>query len=310
MLIHPSSINPPKTADDDLRIGHFIQSPSPKKNIHLLGFCSDHGVFTNGGRIGAANAPDAIRTALFKLTPDPVDPMPLRMFFEAVLDHGNMEANTIDLHVAQESLGDWTAERLGKNELPLILGGGHETSFGHFLGYVKSNRPVTILNWDAHADVRPLKNGKPHSGSPFYQALEHDSGVCKNYIVGGLHRHSLSATHLEFLQEKKAGYYFKGELTPRLIEHIYDSLDGPTMVTMDMDALDQSIAPGVSAPAVNGFSLDTWFHLAYFAGKCKWVQSFDIVELNPKFDIDNQTARVAALTIWHFAKGFGERENG
>ncbi|HEV2873534.1 MAG TPA: class I SAM-dependent methyltransferase, partial [Thermoleophilaceae bacterium] len=45
---------------------------------------------------------------------------------------------------------------------------------------------VEILNWDAHADVRELKQGQAHSGSPFRQAIEDASRVCRRYSVAGL----------------------------------------------------------------------------------------------------------------------------
>jgi len=303
----PSLIKPPSTAKNDPRIGHFILETPSVTTARLLGFCSDNGVRENGGRTGASLAPDAIRSALYKLTADPVDPKPLETFFRNMKDDGNVPANEIELDEIQKKLGGWVSEALIENQFPIILGGGHETSYGHFLGYVNVNQPVTILNWDAHADVRPLKDGKPHSGSPFYQALEHESGLCKQYIVAGLQRHSLSNAHLEYLQGKNARYYFKGELSAHVIQNIYERLEGATMVTMDMDALDQSIAPGVSAPATHGLDLQTWLCCAYYAGKCHHVRSLDIVEMNPTLDRDSQTARVAALTLWYFAKGYGER---
>lgn len=307
MKLQPSSITPPKTAENDLRAGHFIADKHSKKEIIMAGFCSDKGVALNGGRIGAAKAPDVIRQSLFKLTPDPVEYISFEHIFKLIEDAGNFPANNTELEQSQEKLGEWVAEILQKKQFPLILGGGHETSYGHFLGYVQAKTPVHILNWDAHADVRPLKDGKAHSGSPFYQALEHPSGLCASYTAAGLLRHSLSAAHLKWMQSKKALYYFKGELDNRLIEHIYERYNGAIMVTMDMDALDQTIAPGVSAPAVNGMSLKTWLYAAYQAGRCKNVCSFDLVEMNPEYDRDNQTARVAALTIWYFLKGYSRR---
>lgn len=307
MKLQPSSAQPPKTADKDPRAGHFIFDDSAEKKIILSGFCSDKGVARNGGRIGAAKAPDAIRQTLFKLTPDPVEYHSFERVFKLIGDEGNFPANETEPEESQEVLGKWTAKILQKKQFPLILGGGHETSYGHFLGYVHAQKPVHILNWDAHADVRPLNDGKAHSGSPFFQALEHPSEICASYTVVGLLRHSLSAAHLQWMQKKKARYYFKGELNNRLIEHIYERYTGPVMVTMDIDALDQTIAPGVSAPAVNGMSLQTWLYAAYQAGKCRNVCSFDLVEMNPEYDRDNQTARVAALTIWYFLKGFSRR---
>ena len=80
------------------------------------------------------------------------------------------------------------------------------------------------------------------------------------------------------------------------------------MVTFDMDAVDQSQAPGVSAPCANGLPSDLWVTAAYLAGRNKQVTSFDLSEVNPRHDRDNQTAKLAALTIWNFLLGLSERE--
>ena len=48
----------------------------------------------------------------------------------------------------------------------IVLGGGHETSYGHFLGYALASRQVEILNWDAHTDAsqrREMPLGVPIS---------------------------------------------------------------------------------------------------------------------------------------------------
>lgn len=307
MELNKTGIPAPTTAPDDPRFGNLIGMDGASPILAICGFCSDNGVAINGGRTGAAEAPDLIRAALWKLTPDPEYDGIMGHIFEKTRDFGNFDANKLPLDEAQNQLGDWVASMLGSGLVPVILGGGHETSYGHFLGYANRGENVTIINWDAHADVRPLKNGKAHSGSPFRQAIEHGSGCCKIYIVAGLQRHSFAASHKDWLLEMGSEIHFREQLTKSMIEDIYFRLDGDVMVTMDMDALDQTIAPGVSAPAVNGMTLDLWFHAAFCAGANPNVKSFDLVEFNPTFDIDNQTARVAALTVWHFFRGFALR---
>ncbi len=301
------SLNLPEAAPDDLRIGSYIQTKDEDQKITILGFASDAGVKLNNGRPGAAIAPNLIRSAFYRMTPDPAVWKSYTALLATAHDAGTIDANSANLEAAQQELGKNVAALLQKGQFPIILGGGHETSYGHFLGYVDSNRPVSIINWDAHADVRELKDGKGHSGSPFRQALEHESGLCKSYIVGGLKRQSTSKAHLDYLKEKipshRAAYYFKGELSKRIIGNIYDRAEGDVMVTMDMDALSQSVAPGVSAPNPDGIPLPLWLHAAYCAGISPKVTSFDLVELNPKFDIDGHTTRIAALTLWHFFKG-------
>jgi formiminoglutamase len=79
------------------------------------------------------------------------------------------------------------------------------------------------------------------------------------------------------------------------------------MVSFDLDALNQGEAPGVSAPNAAGLSSALWLAAAYVAGRSRAVTSADVVELNPRVDRDDQTARVAALTVWWLLRGCAER---
>ena len=74
-----------------------------------------------------------------------------------------------------------------------------------------------------------------------------------------------------------------------------------------LDALDQSVAPGVSAPNPLGLSLREAARLAEAAGARPAVQHFDLMELNPSADVGGRTARVAAALFLHFIAGFCQR---
>jgi formiminoglutamase len=221
-------------------------------------------------------------------------------------DAGTLE-DEASLAARQAALGDALAPHLRRETVPIILGGGHETAYGHFLGYVKAETEITILNWDAHPDVRPLKDGKPHSGSSFRQALEHPSGHCRHYAVAGLQPHSTAAAHLQFIESHDGDYAWADEVTQSTIAERYEALSASTMVTFDLDAVDQAQAPGVSAPAVGGMDQDLWLHAAYHAGRCPQVTSVDLVELNPRIDVDDRTARLAALTVMQILRGLSDR---
>jgi formiminoglutamase len=161
---------------------------------------------------------------------------------------------------------------------------------------------------DAHTDVRPLKDGEAHSGSPFRQALEHQSNCAEKYLVAGLQPHSVALSHLKYIEEKNGHCLFRDETNITSISGLFFEHDSDRlMVTFDMDAVDQSQAPGVSAPCANGLASDLWLTAAYMAGRNKKVASFDLSEVNPFFDQDNQTAKLAALTIWHFLLGLSQR---
>lgn len=308
-VLKPPTIPAPDTAPDDPRIGRLLGSGlagQAQPQAVLIGFPSDEGVRRNGGRIGAASAPGAFRQAFYKLTPDAARAPAFHDLIARTLDVGDLEVSG-DVERDQESLGDALAAHLARSVVPIIIGGGHETAFGHFLGYVKADRNVAILNWDAHADVRDLKDGKGHSGSPFRQALTHPSRKCRHYTVAGLLPYSVAEAHLQFIAEHQGHTVWKDALSRDVIGELYGALSGPVMATFDLDAVDQAHAPGVSAPAVDGLRPDLWLYTAYMAGKCRAVTSMDLVELNPRFDRDAQTARLAALTVWYFMKGLAER---
>ena len=305
----PTSIAQPSTARDDPRVGHFlgdeVSTPLDARAV-ILGFPVDEGVRINGGRPGAAEAPELIRDMLYSLTPDPRLGEAFPRLLKRTVDLGNLKLEG-SLEDSQDALGAAVQPYIANGVIPIIIGGGHETAFGHFLGYVKADRPVTIVNWDAHADVRPLRDGRPHSGSSFRQALEHPSKICQKYAVAGLLPHSLARAHLEYLHEEDAHVIWRSELSQHQINALYAGWKTPLMTTFDLDAVDQQAAPGVSAPAVGGLSPELWEHAAYRAGRCPGVQSMDVVECNPRIDVDGRTARLAALTVWHFLRGLAER---
>jgi formiminoglutamase len=307
--IQPVSIVIPETAPDDPRVGHLLGSSlkdSSEARVVIVGFPVHEGVRRNGGRVGAAEGPVAIRQAFFRLTPDPQNFDAFVELLRQSIDLGDFVA-TGDLEANQAGLGEVLAPHLQRGAIAIALGGGHETSFGHFLGYVGANQSIGIVNWDAHPDVRPLRDGLGHSGSPFRQILEHPSGLCRSYLVAGLNASVVAKAHLDYLSARRAECVFSDVLDRNRIDAIYAGCQEPSFSTFDLDAVSGTEAPGVSAPATNGMASDLWLHAAECAGRCRHIRSIDVVELNPRFDVDGRTARLAASTIWHFLRGLCHR---
>jgi formiminoglutamase len=270
----------------------------------MLGFPSDEGVRRNGGRVGAAKGPSAIREALYRLAPDARSEAFTKLL-SRTQDLGDLEISG-DVESDQERLGAALAPYIEQGSFVIVLGGGHEASYGHFLGYLGAGQKPEVLNWDAHTDVRPLVEGKAHSGSPFRQAVEHPSGACRRYTVAGLQPHAVAREHVAFV-ERHGRVVWRDDLSIERIAQLYRSVDRPTLVSFDLDAVNEAEAPGVSAPNAAGLTSDLWLEAAYQAGRSAGVSSADIVELNPMVDRDGQTARLAALTVWWLLRGRVER---
>ena len=300
----------PSTGGDDPRIGHLLGTHltgGEVPRVVIVGFPSDEGVHRNGGRVGAAGAPDEVRRMLFRLTPDPERYEESVDLLEHTLDLGNL-ALSDDVERDQALLGETLTPLLAAGSFVVVLGGGHETSYGHFQGYVGCGERVAILNWDSHPDVRDLEQGLGHAGSPFRQAILDPSGACRQFVAAGLLPHVVARSHLEFLAAHGARFVWRRDLSPARIDEIYGSLEGPSFVSFDLDAVDQSVAPGSSSPAVGGISSELWLHAAYRAGRTRAVRSCDIVEMNPVYDRDNAAARLAAVTAWNVLRGLVERD--
>jgi formiminoglutamase len=136
----------PEPRPDDPRLGEIVDfwngdlaALQPGRGV-IVGFPQDEGVRRNHGRRGAAAAPNEIRRFLYRLTPwDGFRDIDLRG--KPPLDAGNVLIKGT-LEESQQALGKVVAGILTAGAVPIILGGGHETAFGHFLGYTEhfSNR--------------------------------------------------------------------------------------------------------------------------------------------------------------------------
>jgi formiminoglutamase len=272
--------------------------------IALLGYAVDAGVIRNGGRSGAKDGPDSIRKML--------GPLANHLHETAlVYDYGNIVVEDDNIDAAQLLMRDTIYTCLQEHHLPVILGGGHDAAYPHFLGVQKyletTGQTVGIINFDAHFDLRPIIDGKGHSGSPFFQIANQFSNSF-NYLVLGIQKasnpktlfetaSSLNCNFLEIEQFNIAHW----DLVKKCITNFIGSVD-KVYVSIDLDGFSSAYAPGVSAPSPLGFTPEiVWKALDVIIQSNKLL-SVDIVELNPAYDKDNATARLAARCVEYIVR--------
>jgi formiminoglutamase len=282
----------------------------------LLGFPCDEGVRRNGGRAGAAGAPRAIRHWLYRLTPRDLasgaDLGALRP-----LDLGDVRAGA-DLEQAQRHLGEVVGAVLSAGAVPVVLGGGHETAYGHYLGYLAAGKAPGVINLDAHLDVRPLREGRGHSGSPFRQMLEHPRAPLpgERYVCLGAQPFATARAHLAYLRDRGGEVVWRAEVEGRLGEHFLRRRERlaaggcPVYVSLDADVVRAADVPGVSAPNPLGLGGAEVAECLRLAGASGGVASLDLAEVNPALDPGGLSARWAALALWHFLAGLALRPIG
>lgn len=269
--------------------------PTSRGGVTLIGFAVDEGVRRNAGRTGAAAGPRALRGALAGL---PVLDEP------AIWDAGDVGCDGSALEAAQDVLADRVAATIAGASLPLVLGGGHEVAWGSFQGIVRA-RPdlerILVVNFDAHFDLRQASQA--NSGTPFRQIGEwcRQQGRPFGYHVLGISR--FANTRALFDRAAALGVHYvldealQGETGVAAAQaRLLHDLDRCQAVylTVCLDVLPGGQAPGVSAPAPLGVPLATVLTLMRPVLASGKLVAADIAELNPGFDRDGLTARVAA----------------
>lgn len=265
----------------------------------LIGFMCDEGVRRNFGRAGAEMGPQAFREALAKL--------PLHSDIN-LYDVGNVVCLDEDLEAAQAELGMRVHQILSLGLHPVVIGGGHETAYGHFQGINKFVDDVAILNFDAHFDLREIQENQGTSGTPFRQINNMLKSQSKNfaYYCAGIQKTSNTKNLFTYAQENSVEFLLAEEINrnPYDLSWIKKILDQHKYlyVTVCLDVFNASIAPGVSAPQVLGIDTTYVIEGLKMLRDSGQVISIDIVELAPKYDVSHCTAKLAAALFFNYYK--------
>lgn len=267
----------------------------------IVGFACDEGVKRNQGRIGAAAGPTALRKALAN--------MPFNYYNSInVYDVGNINCVGYNLEEAQEALGFIVEKILLAGCHPIVLGGGHETAWGHYKGIAQTSysNNLGIINFDAHFDLRPKLNGDMGtSGSPFSQIAEDREfeGLSFNYFCIGIQPMANTLSLYEEAEILGVDYIEANELVNdsnlENLESFANFIENHEHLYLSicLDVFASAVAPGVSAPQPLGIMPQNILPYLRLLAASDKVISLDIVELAPNYDYDNNTARLGAQLI-------------
>lgn len=180
---------------------------------------------------------------------------------------------------------------LREGKLLATLGGEHSISYGVFTALqaaraaTGNGAPITLLQIDAHADLRDTYQGTPHNHACI-MARAHELGL--PFVQVGIR--SLSAPERDFLRETGLeanvfwGKDIHGDLhetDPSWIDRVVEKLAGDVYITLDVDGLDPSIMPATGTPEPGGLGWPTVLRLLRAVSRSRRVVGFDITELAP-----------------------------
>lgn len=264
--------------------------------VAIFGSPQDEGVRRNDGRPGARYGPAEIRRELY-LSPAP-EGVPLTAIFDLgdVVPGGTLE----DTHDRQFSV----VERLLRDgKRVVVLGGGNDISYPDCAALASVSKIVGAINIDSHYDVR--ERDIRNSGTPYRQLLE--AGLIEPryfWEVAGKAEQN-DDRYRRYLERIGANVYplevVERMTIDELMRQILDVEEPESLFWgFDLDAVRQEDAPGVSAPHPHGLSAEDTCRIAELAGNDPRSRVLEVSEVNPVHDVDNRTARLAALVIGHF----------
>lgn len=290
---------------NDPRLGETVSSNPAgytAADIVILGCPQDEGVRRNNGRVGAADAPSAIREQFYRLTPFNIRK---RIFDIGDVNIGGSLEDTHETHCAV------VKQILLDGKQLIVLGGGNDISYpdGRAMSEVFGREKWIGINVDSHLDVRVAE--QRNSGTPYRQLLE-EGFLLPNYFYEVAYQtHFASPVYYKYLRDLGVNRISLEVLRSReaadleLKENIRHRFIGQsaslnTFFGFDIDAVRASDAPGSSAPSPLGLRAGEFITLVKYAASLANTKLIEFSEVNPKYDIDNATTRLVAIAMHRF----------
>jgi arginase len=263
--------------------------------IYLIGLPTD---INSSFERGAAKAPTAIREALWSDRGNGSTESGLEIGVDIELkDIGDLPLSDSDVAADDRAI----EEAVLANVVPLLLGGDHAVTYPIVAALAAQHGPVNILHFDAHPDIYADFEGNPRShASPFARIME--GGHARRLVQVGIR------TLTRHCREQAQKYGV--EILPMAGFDVSQVpvLDGPLYISVDLDGIDPSEAPGVSHPEPGGLRLREV--LAAIHKQNAPIVGADIVELNPHRDVGGITAILAAKLVRELAARITLNQSG
>ncbi len=170
------------------------------------------------------------------------------------------------------------AQVLEDGKFPFILGGEHSISAGAFFAFKKKYTDFTILQFDAHTDLRDEYEGSKYSHACVMRRA-HDLGI--GIVQVGIR--SLPVDNSEWLRrnEKTVRTFYAKEMGAWKIKDIVDACGKNVYVSFDIDALDTSIMPATGTPEPGGLSWAQAIGILHAVAERRNIIGADLMELLP-----------------------------
>lgn len=262
--------------------------------LAIIGIPEDRNSIDNHG---CGKAPNHIRKELYQLFSHGKMP--------ALIDLGDiLPGKTIK--DTQYALKELLSELIDKRITLIILGGGHDLTFGQYLAYEKRIHHTDIVVLDEKIDLE--NSDEVNANSFLWQILNHQPNFLRSLTHMGHQLFYTNPKFLDMIESLNFDAFRLGEMRNDMLE-MEPYLRNADLVSFDISAIRSADAPADAVTSPNGLNGEEACQLCRFAGISNKVSSFGLYEVNPYFDQNNQGIKQAAQMIWYFIEGFSFRKD-
>jgi len=174
-----------------------------------------------------------------------------------------------------EMVSEEVRHYIEREKFTVVVGGEHSVSIGPIKAHVKSSADVTVLQLDAHTDLRDEYNGSKYNHAC---VMARAREACPIVQVGV---RSMDSSEKEFIDRGRV--FFAEDIYSRTgwIDEAVGKLSGKVYVTIDLDVFDPSIMPSTGTPEPGGLLWYEVLRLLKAVSDKKDIVGFDVVELCP-----------------------------
>jgi agmatinase len=169
------------------------------------------------------------------------------------------------------------ADILKHNKIPVILGGEHSISFGVVKAMKEKYGEISVLQLDAHADLRNYYQCSPYGHASVGRRI---SELCP-LVQAGIR--SMSAEEADFLKTGNVKQFSANFILEEQNgwQKVCENLGSDVYITIDIDVLDPSVMPATGTPEPGGIYWKGLLRIIREVSKRCRVRGFDLVELSP-----------------------------
>lgn len=193
--------------------------------------------------------------------------------------HGIHTAPPVTENESPEAVTGEVFKRVGeilkKGRFPVILGGEHSVSIGSIQACAKHFPDLTILQLDAHTDLRDEYEGSKNN----HACVMARAREVAHIVQAGIR--SMDSGEIPSLDRQRVFFAHMMQDDDSWMDRAIDKLTGNVYITLDLDVLDPSIMPSTGTPEPGGMG---WYQVIMFLEKViarKTLVGFDVVELCP-----------------------------